>query len=342
MLKRFYLPLLLVAAVHLISCQTGEKKPTQQTSPQTEQDQTFQLKVNRFEVDLFSIPFDSVTEAIPALQTKYGAFFDIFTNKIINIGSSKKPDFPKHLKGFITDRYMFETYREVLKVYPDIDAATREMEDAFIRYNEFFPGKSIPHVYTLISGYNQSVVTADTMLGISLDKYLGAECELYRNLQLPLYQRRVMSKEFVSTDALRGWCYSEFLFSDSAENVLTNILYEGKIVYLMKELFPEKHDTIILGYTSDHLKWCRNNLKEMWTFLIERKLLFSSDYMTINKLINPAPFTALFNTDSPGRASVWLGYQIIDSYMKNNNVSLSDLLADEHYQQILEKSKFQP
>ena len=80
----------------------------------------------------------------------------------------------------------------------------------------------------------------------------------------------------------------------------------------------------------------------MWTFLVERKMLFSTDYMTINKLINPTPFTALFTNESPGRAAVWLGYKIIESYMKNNDVSIPQLIADENYQGILERSKFNP
>jgi hypothetical protein len=229
-----------------------------------------------------------------------------------------------------------------MEEYPDVNREKQEMYEAFENFSELFPAKNIPHVYTLISGFNQSVITADTMLGISLDKYLGVNCEFYKHLSLPFYQRRVMSREYLSTDALRGWCYSEFLFNDSGENVLTNILYEGKIIYLMKKLFPQKHDTIILGYSNDHLKWCNNNISEMWTFLIERRLVFSTDYMTINKLINPAPFTSLFNNESPGRAIVWVGYKIIDSYMRNNNVAIEALMADQNYQLILEKSKFKP
>lgn len=342
MIKRFCLPIFVGIAINFISCQTGEKKSGQPTEQDKNVEQTVRLKVNRFERDLFSVSPDSVAEAVSSLKTSYGPFLEIFANRIINIGNTTRPDFARNLKSFITDQYMYLTYKKVMEVYPDFNLQTKELEIAFQRYKKLFPEKDIPHIYTMISGYNQSIVTADTVLGISLDKYLGQDCEYYYNLQLPMYQRRVMSKEYLASDALRGWCYSEFLFNDSAENVLKNVLYEGKIIYLMKELFPEKHDTIIFGYTANHLKWCKENLSQMWTFLIERKLVFSTDYMTINKLINPAPFTALFTNESPGRAVVWLGYQIIDSYMENNDVTLPELLADENYQQILEKSKFEP
>lgn len=341
MLIRFCLPVFIFTAIFFVSCKPDKSGAT--ASEGTETEQKVQLKVSRFEIDLFTIPFDSVAARLPELKTKYGPFLDIFASRrVINIGNPANPEFPKYLKSFITDRYMYLTYKKVMEVFPDLNKQSKELEDAFVKYHEIFPERVIPHVYTLISGYNQSVITADTMLGISLDKYLGQDCEYYDNLGLPFYQRRIMSKEYLSTDAMRGWSYSEFLFNDSAENVLTNLLYEGKIIYLMKELFPEKHDTIISGYSEKHLQWCRANVEPMWTFLIENKLLFSTDYMTINKLVNPAPFTALFNSESPGRAAVYIGYRIIDSYMRNNNVSIPELFADENYQAILEKSKFQP
>jgi hypothetical protein len=345
MLKRFCLPVFICIVTIINSCRPDGGKSSSNTLPQStdNKDETVHIKVSRFEKDLFAIPFDSVSEKLPALKTKYGPFLDIFASRrVINIGKPSDPEFPNSLKDFITDRYMFLTYKKVVEIFPDFDNHTNEIEEAFKRYHEIFPEKVIPHVYTLISGYNQSVITADTMLGISLDKYLGQNCEYYNNLQLPFYQRRLMSKEYLATDALRGWCYSEFLFNDSAENVLTNLLYEGKIIYMMKELFPEKHDTIIFGYSAKHLSWCKENIEPMWTFLIEKKLVFSTDYMTITKLINPAPFTALFNNESPGRAAVYIGFRIIDSYMRNNKVTIPQLIADQNYQGILEKSKFKP
>ncbi len=345
MLKRFCFPVFICIVIIINSCRPDGAKTSSRTTSENagERDETLHLRVSRFEKDLFSIPFDSVSEKLPSLKSKYGPFLDIFASRrVINIGKPSDPEFPKYLKSFITDRYMFLTYQKVMEVYPDLNNQTTELEEAFTKYRGIFPKKVIPHVFTLISGYNQSIITADTMLGISLDKYLGQDCEYYNNLQLPFYQRRLMSKEYLTTDALRGWCYSEFLFNDSAENVLTNLLYEGKIIYMMKKLFPEKHDTIIFGYSAKHLNWCKQNIEPMWTFLIERKLVFSTDYMTINKLINPAPFTALFNSESPGRAAVYVGYRIIDSYMRNNKVSIPQLFADENYQGILEKSKFQP
>ena len=81
----------------------------------------------------------------------------------------------------------------------------------------------------------------------------------------------------------------------------------------------------------------------MWTYLLEYKLLFSTDYMIIRKLVFPAPFTSYFPKESPGRAVVWLGYKIIEAYMdENQTVTLPQLMEATDYQLILRKSKFKP
>ena len=81
----------------------------------------------------------------------------------------------------------------------------------------------------------------------------------------------------------------------------------------------------------------------MWTYLLEHKLLFSTDYMTIRKLVYPAPFTVYFTNESPGRSVVWIGYKIIEGYMENNkDVTLLQLMQESDYQKILRKSNYKP
>ena len=59
--------------------------------------------------------------------------------------------------------------------------------------------------------------------------------------------------------------------------------------------------------------------------------------------MNDAPFTAPVSQDSPGRLGTWLGWQIVDSYMKKNqNIGLKNLMDENNYQKILEESGFKP
>ena len=115
------------------------------------------------------------------------------------------------------------------------------------------------------------------------------------------------------------------------------------MVYFVKKMLPDVHDTIVLGFTPAQLKWCNNNSEQMWTYLVGNKLLFSTNNLTIRKLVYPAPFTSYFSQESPGRAAVWLGYKIVSAYMKHNkDITLPQLMQEPDYQKILRMSNFKP
>lgn len=128
-----------------------------------------------------------------------------------------------------------------------------------------------------------------------------------------------------------------------AVNVLTEIIHEGKLKYFERCMLPETNDTILFGFTSDQIKFCRNNERQMWQYLIEYDLLFSSDQFIIRKLTGEAPFTSYFTNESPGRAAVWIGFRIVESYMmKNKEITLADMMNDTDIQKLLEKAKYNP
>ncbi len=98
-----------------------------------------------------------------------------------------------------------------------------------------------------------------------------------------------------------------------------------------------------MGFTEDQMKWCRNNEKQMWTYLVEEKLLFSTDQMTIRKLTEDAPSTQFFTAESPGRAAVWQGLQIIRAFAdRNPHLTLSQIMSQRDYQEVLRLSKYNP
>ena len=300
------------------------------------------VKISRMEQSLFSIPIDSIAEYIPQLKEQYGELFDLYSNRVLFLGSPSAPYFSHELTKFLADPDMTEVYKKVMEVFPNMSEFERKLGKAFFNYRKIFPDKVIPSIYTLTSGFNQSIITADTILAIALDKYLGANDEFYFMLGLANYQRQVMNPENLVADCMKAWLYTEFPYNDSIDNAIGNIIYEGKIMYALRQILPKEPDSLIFGFTPAQIRWCKNNTAQMWTFLVENRLLFSTDQLTINKLISPAPFCSLFTRESPGRAVVWLGYRIISSYVKHNRITLKELLLDDDYQQILTKAKFKP
>ena len=128
-----------------------------------------------------------------------------------------------------------------------------------------------------------------------------------------------------------------------AENVLAEIIHEGKLKYFEKCMLPGVSDELIFGFTPGQMKFCRNNEGQMWLYLIENDLLFKTDRFLIRKLTGEAPFTSFFTNESPGKAAVWIGFRIVESYMMTNpGVKPETLMNDTAVQQILEKAKYDP
>jgi hypothetical protein len=300
------------------------------------------LTINRFDQDLFAIPPDSVAERMPSLLEKYGKFIDLF-GYIINIGESTNPTFPSYLEAFLSDPINKEVYTKTQEVFPDLSWLEKKLTGAFRYYKYYFPGKPVPRIYTYVSRFNHTMVVDEDVLAIGLDKYLGADVDYYVRLGLPKYIRDNMVPEKIPSDCMFYWASTEYPFSSAENNVLHQILYYGKLLYFTEAMLPKEPERSIIGYTEDQVKWCYRNESAMFDYLVEKKLLFDNNYLTINKLVGEGPFTSFFSQESPGRAGSWLGWQIIRSYMRENpNVSLANLMMETDYQKIFEIAHYKP
>ena len=302
-----------------------------------------QIKFLRFDQDIFQSDFEKIEDSVYHFHQRYGEFLDIFNFKIIKIGDYKNPAYADLLRGFITDYNMNKVYKVTGKEFEDFRPIQIKINEAFRYFKYYFPKMPIPMVVTYISGFNQSIVTSDTILGIGLDKYLGAKCEFYTQLGLTNYVRYNMHKNKIPTDCARAWAMTQFPMSDSMSNLLSNIIYQGKLVYFTKALLPDEPDSLIFGMSSKHLDWCNKYEDKMWTYLVENKMLYKTDYLTISKFINDGPFTKEFGKNSPGKAVVWIGWKIVNRYMERQaNVDLKSFMIENDFQKILRLSKYKP
>lgn len=302
-----------------------------------------EVKIQRFEKDLFSIKPDSISAAVTMLASKYGNFFDLYNNKIITIGSSNHRSYPDYLKGFLTDFTINEVYKKCIDVFPDVNDIETRLTDAFRHYKYYFPNKTIPQVYTYISGFNQSIVTDEKILGIGLDKYLGKNCDFYKRLTMPVFTRNKLYKERIPSDCMTAIAYSEFPYESESENLINQIVYQGKVMYFLDAMLPIETDSVKFGFSDTQVKWCIANEKEMWLYLIDKKQLFVTDFIAIKKYMDEGPFTPNFSKKSPAKACIWLGREIIRAYMdKNPKITLKQLMKDKDYPGIFAKAKYKP
>jgi hypothetical protein len=303
------------------------------------------IEVKRLEKDLFDLNPNEIPAIVPMLRQKYKGFLQLFSY-VINTGDINESSFGDFLVRFCTDKQNNDVFSLTMKLYPDVSKIEEQLQEAFRHYLYYLPGRKLPAVFTCITGFNNSIITGDSVLGIGLDRYLGADCKYYPKLEIYKYIADRMTPENIVPDCMFGWASSEWDFSSlkyPSDNVLSEVIHNGKLKYFEKCMLPEESDELIFGFTPDQMKFCRNNESQMWQYLIENDLLFKSDQFTIRKLTGEAPFTSYFTKESPGRAANWLGFRIVESFMmKNSGISLEELMKKTDVQIILEKAKYSP
>lgn len=310
---------------------------------------TSSVKVNiepkRLEKDLFTLDPAGITNAVPALKARYGSFLQLFSY-VINTGSVDDPAFGDFLVRFCTDKQNNEVYQYTMKVYPEVNGIKKNLDEAFRHYLYYFPDRYVPGFYTCITGFNNSIITGDSVLAVSLDRYLGADCRYYPELGIYKYMSDRMTPDYVVPDCIYGWASSEWTFDSTgyaSDNLISEMVHNGKLKYFEKCMLPEIPDEIIFGFSPAQMKFCRDNELRMWQYLIEHNMIYSTDQLIIKKLTGEAPFTSYFTNDSPGRAAVWTGFRIVESYMmKNPRVKLEDLMNETDIQKILSGARYNP
>ena len=198
---------------------------------------TSSIKVNiemkRLEKDLFTLNPNEIISTVPSLKQKYNGFLQLFSF-VINTGDINDPPFGDFLVRFCTDKQNNDVYTLTMKMYPDVKRIETELQAAFRHYLYYFPTRKAPGVFTCITGFNNSIITGDSVLGIGLDRYLGADCEYYHRLEIHKYLTARMTPLNIVPDCIYGWGVSEWDFSTikyQADNFINEIIHDGNRKY---------------------------------------------------------------------------------------------------------------
>ncbi|MGB5990477.1 MAG: hypothetical protein WBG43_12175 [Marinifilaceae bacterium] len=300
--------------------------------------------IHRFDKDLFSTDINHLDVDLKSLSQKYGKYWLMYNKGVLRTGDPSAFDFDDYIEKFICDKNIREVYDTCSIVFADVKKQEKELEMAFKYMKYYFPKAEVPKVYFHVSGFNQSIVVDSAIISVSIDNYLGENCKFYDMLAMPIakYLRSGMTKDRIPLDVLKAKALTSFSFSTKKDNLLSKILYNGKILYFLSKVFPDREESFIINYTKKQYDWCANNEAACWGFFIEKDYLYSSDHFIISKYTNDSPFTSGMPGASPGRVANWIGLQIIKSYMNNNKCSLSELMLEFDYDAILRESNYQP
>jgi gliding motility-associated lipoprotein GldB len=284
-----------------------------------------EIKVNRFDKAFFETPVNE----LPKLKQQYPFFFPPGNDDGIWIEKMQNPQWR-------------ELYSEVEKKYTNFESETTKIETLFKHIKYYFPETKTPKVFTIISqmDYQNKVIYTNDMLIISLELYLGKGHRFY---EYPEYLKQNFEQNQILPDIVSSFATTKIV-PPTETSLLSQMIHAGKELYLKDLLLPEYSDADKMGYNPEQITWCQENEGYMWRYFIDKKLLYDTDQKLIPRFINPAPFSKFYleiDNDSPGRVGSWIGWQIIRSYMNNNEVTLQQMLKTDT-KEIFEKSKYKP
>ena len=284
------------------------------------------FSIKRYEVDFYN----AKKETLPKVKEKYPYLFP-----------KEFPDSLSLLK--IKDKQEQELFAETQKVYKDFSSIEKEFLSLFKHIKYYSPSFNEPNIVTILTNidYDRRIIYADSLLLISLDVYLGKSHPFYGDY--PKYIKENNSKEHIVVDAAKA-IIKEQIHPSIDRNFVSKMIHEGKKMYLLNLYLPLISDIIKIGYSQDKFNWAISNEEQVWMYFVDKKLLFSTETKLNKRFLENAPFSKFYAEQdhlSPGKIGVWIGLQIVKSYMKHNDVSLQELLKINE-SDLFNKSKYKP
>ncbi len=326
----------------LTGCHTGRSY-----FPPPSQLPSVRIYIIRFDEAIINIREESVKEDVQILYDEYPDFMPIFVEDILGIPCADTAYLCQALPEFLSDTvYGFaETNRKVKQVFADTREIEEELTTAFSRIQYLYPDLSIPAIYFFISGFNASIYFfyegEQSAIAVGTDMYLGSDYEYYNRVVYD-YQKQTMRKECVAADVVSAFLFRNLPYEGTKNRLLDNMIYRGKIMYLLSQLLDEK-EYEIMGYTREQWDWCKQYERNIWNRIMDKKDLFKTEPLVLSSYLNDGPFTSEISQDSPARLGTWVGWQITKSYMEHNQqVSLQELIDNHDAQNILENSFYKP
>lgn len=295
------------------------------------------VEIHRFDKVLFTTPPASLTEKLASVRNEYNT-------ELLNI-QPDNPEYMQMLTGFVEDETMRDVYRIVDSTFGDMQKEAEQLGAALKRANEMCPTLRYDKIYTFVSGmfdYNMRVGCNSHELVISLDQYVLPYTKKYNYFNSPLFLVNQSRPEYLLTDCMTAIARQHIAIPQDREmNLLDYMVSEGKAIYFAQQTLGKVADSLLMRYTGEQMDWMQKNEEHVWSYFLQSKLLYETDYMRFHNFIDDAPKTNAFRDSSP-RTTDYIGWHIVSQYVERTGVSLQELFEETDAQKILSKSNYRP
>lgn len=306
------------------------------------------VQIDRFDQALYKLDTNNIQPGLQQLEKEYPVFLPTYIQHIMNFG----PYVDTSKLVLLQTRMLignndYRALQDSIDVhFPKLDALEKELAQSFRFIKYYIPEFSLPAKIVTFSSVisNYGAVTIDSVLGIGLDMYLGKDFPIYAVLpDYPMYMIRKFSPEYITINCIQALVQQAYPAAEAGEQLINQLISAGKLQYFLEQVLPHTDDNIRLGYTKEQTAWCKENELMIWQFFVQQNLLYKADWQNNMQYMNDGPTTQGMPEGAPGKIGSFVGWRIVQEYMKNHpEITLQQLMENKNATQIFSQSKYRP
>lgn len=215
--------------------------------------------------------------ALQQMNTDYPIETRTLIEKVLQLGTITDSNSSNRFLMFYQDSTLQALIADAEAEFANMDDINQQLQESFERLKDWLPEIQLPLFYAQIGALDQSIIVGEHSIGISLDKYMGADYPLYKKFYSP-QQRITMTRNYIVPDCLTFYLLSMYPM-DNFDNrpQLDKDLHMGKIMWTVnkimgKNIFQSSYVKTIQSYVARNPK------------VSVKELLLNEDYSPIEAL----------------------------------------------------------
>ena len=229
-----------------------------------------------------------------------------------------------------------------------IEAAANTISSGFKKIKMLYPTATLPDsLYTIITGFqagaafrmNERLIVLDLGYGGGSQSKYPPPSEAY-----PKYLLDQITYEHFPYLVARNIIQESFnLRNPNDQTLLADMIDSGKALYFLETIYPNTADSLLIGYKGVDIANADLNLSTIWEHFVKNDLFYETSEQIIKKYSGQRPNIQEIDNKCPGRISIWLGWQVIRSYMAHHpDVTIHELMVMTDAKEIFQESRFDP
>ena len=186
------------------------------------------------------------------------------------------------------------------------------------------------------------IMVAPEYISFGMHFFLGKDFPYYP-YQIPAYIRKRYTPEYLPSLLAQeiGEGMLAPMEASNQPHLLDKMVRTGIKQYLMHQILPSMPDSLLFLYSSSQMEWAYHYEAEIYKELMP--LLYNTNFVVHRDFLGEKPYTSHMGQESAPRLGEFIGYRIVENFMrKNKGLSLPDLCNITDYEKLFRESSYKP